>query len=260
MDFARVLLAGDWHGNTAWMQRCVQIAQRNACPAIVQVGDFGVWPGSRNGIDKFLYNTNKAAGAAGVQVLFVDGNHDYHPWILAQPLAADGSRPLGTNVVHLPRGYRWTWAGRRFLAMGGAVSTDRDGSDGRNNWWREEAITQADLYRALGGGLVDVMISHDAPEGTIGLDSERLYHPASTINRQMLATLVEDARPTLLVHGHHHQRYSGTFTYEGGQVRVEGLNRDLDTREVLAGLRAPGGLDAVAVLDVADLQLLPADA
>ncbi len=259
-DFARVLVAGDWHGNTDWMQRCVRIAQSCGLPAIVQVGDCGVWPGSRNGIDKFLYNVNQAAARAGIQVLFVDGNHDYHPWILAQPLAEDGSRPLGTHVTHLPRGFRWTWAGRRFLAMGGAVSTDRDGSDGRNDWWREEAISQADLYRTLGGGPADVVISHDAPYGTVGLTSERLDHAASTVNRQMLATVVQDAQAALVIHGHYHQRYSGTVAYEGGEARVEGLARDYDAKEAISGRRVPGGFDAIAILDVETLRVLPVTA
>jgi hypothetical protein len=48
---------------------------------------------------------------------------------------------LAGRIWHLPRGHRWRWHGRDWLALGGAVSLDRGVRTAGVNWWPEEEIT-----------------------------------------------------------------------------------------------------------------------
>ena len=57
----RVLLVGDTHGNQRWLQGTVfPTAAREDVDLIVQIGDFGWWPGNAGG-DAFL----EASGQLG---------------------------------------------------------------------------------------------------------------------------------------------------------------------------------------------------
>lgn len=43
-DSARLLIAGDTHGNLDWIGTLCKLAARHGCQGIVQLGDFGFWP------------------------------------------------------------------------------------------------------------------------------------------------------------------------------------------------------------------------
>jgi hypothetical protein len=47
---ARIGIAGDWHGNAAWAVRTIGKISvrlpRHGPRIILQLGDFGIWPGS----------------------------------------------------------------------------------------------------------------------------------------------------------------------------------------------------------------------
>ena len=73
----RVLIAGDTHGNTKWVTHLTEVAARSDCPVIVQVGDFGYFPDHRDG-PRFLSAVDQACAANGVELWFIDGNHDDH--------------------------------------------------------------------------------------------------------------------------------------------------------------------------------------
>jgi hypothetical protein len=65
---------------------------------------------------RFLDGVERAAATAGISVWFIDGNHENFNLLYSLPLDADGQRPVRDHITHLPRGYRWTWAGRTMLA------------------------------------------------------------------------------------------------------------------------------------------------
>ena len=74
-DVRRVLIAGDTHGNTKWVKHLTEVAARNDCPVIIQAGDFGYFPDHRDG-PRFLSAVDQACAANGVELWFIDGNHD----------------------------------------------------------------------------------------------------------------------------------------------------------------------------------------
>ncbi|MBS4102773.1 metallophosphoesterase family protein [Tsukamurella paurometabola] len=227
-DPTLVAVAGDWHGNTAWAIHVVHQAARCGVNVIVQVGDFGLWPGKWG--TEYLDELNLALDDAGVALLWVDGNHDDHDQLAKWPLA-DGVHRIREHITHLPRGYRWHWHGKVWLALGGAVSIDRADRIPTRTWWWGEVITEADAERCTAGGRADMMITHDAPagvgalDGWLGVNGFRLapeLQADADRSRELVRQVVDGVQPELLVHGHYHYRYSDRV----GPTRIEGLNCD----------------------------------
>ncbi len=105
-------------------------------------------------------------------------------------------------------------------------------------WWPEEAATQADADRLVEGGELDVLVTHDGPAGT------DLHGPLSDTNqsdellahRHLITEAAVGTRSQLLLHGHYHHRYSSEIVLPDAAVcRVEGVASDVehDTRSWL---------------------------
>lgn len=239
-EVRRVLLAGDTHGNTRWVKHLTDVAVRSDCPIIVQVGDFGYFPDHRDG-PRFLSNVDQACAANGVELWFIDGNHDDHTSLVE---LEHGHVPVNVaeRITYLPRGTRLGVGGCTFGFLGGAFSVDwRDRTAGVD-WWQHEATDFDDVAR-LGEEPLDVLISHDAPAGVNLLSSWRL--PAEDqIRADDVRALVAQATmatsPRLLVHGHWHHGYESELSWinrtlterSGGltwdSTRVVGLGCDGD--------------------------------
>ncbi len=223
---AQVAFAGDWEAEISWADISVERAAEVGADVIVQLGDFG-----HRFTRRYLEVVDDACRRTGVPVLFVDGNHEDHQWLARQPLVASGARQIASMVYHLPRGFRWSWYGIRFLALGGAHSVDRPTRLRSGQLWQpEERITVTDAALAVRGGAVDVLVSHDCPSGVDipGLGTGRpMFHPdeiaQSNLNRRLLATIVEEVRPAAVWHGHYHRRYRTTADFGYGPVTVNGL-------------------------------------
>jgi len=246
----RIAFAGDWHMNVRWAERAIRCAVDQDADVIVHVGDYGYdfHPG-------FVRKVEEALTRAGIPLLFVDGNHEDFTLLLQQPVGGDGLRRISGHVAHLPRGFRWEWAGVHFLAMGGAHSVDRPYRVPGVSWWPEETITARQVYEAAEPGTTDVLISHDCPHGVVipGIDdrtSPPPFSPAeierSNEHRKLLRVLVEQVQPSVIWHGHYHVGYQAVADLGYGPVVVNGLDCDETT------------LDAnVRVVDVADLLVRP---
>ena len=234
----RVLLAGDWHGNQAWASACFGLAAQHRCDAVVQLGDFGLWPGRE---DSWLDHVEAEAVAAGVELVWIDGNHENHDLLDRWKLEADpqGLVRMRPHVRWATRGARWEWSGVRFGALGGAVSIDRFLRRSGVNWWEQEAVTESDVAR-LGDERLDVLLTHAAPRSAQFPPFPPLPLPGGIIEdsrrvRDLLEEAVQRTHPQLVVHGHHHMR----LTTETPDRRIVGLAHD-----------KAGGSDAWAVLQL----------
>ncbi|MGC8628343.1 MAG: metallophosphoesterase family protein, partial [Acidimicrobiales bacterium] len=239
---ARILVAGDTHGNIGWISTLAKLAARHDCAGILQLGDFGFWPDKRHTFapvlnERFLNAVATEMARYGVWLRVIDGNHD------AVPLVLDRYEPGPDGIVSLrswlldwaTRGSRWEWAGVRFGALGGAVSIDRRMRTPGWSWWATEMIWPEDVER-LGTGKLDVLCTHEAPEGVCqpGVDLASL--PVQLLQEETdsraCRRLVEQARrntkPALLLHGHHHLRYWGHMDLDDVETVVEGLGCDMD--------------------------------
>lgn len=228
----RVLLAGDWHGNLAWAQGVIEHAGTRGIPVIVHLGDFGFWvPGYLT--DQFLTGVEQACADAGVTLLWVDGNHEDHGSLNRIPLDPDtGVRVISEHVIHLPRGFRWTWFGKTWMALGGAHSVDRQDRIPGRSWWPEEHLSDDEVRRAIAGGPVDVIVAHDAPDrvSVPGLIPGRFPLREVAIgdrHREKVGEVVDATRPAVLFHGHYHVRYEARRSLpEQGSTAIIGLADD----------------------------------
>ncbi len=210
----RVLAAGDWDTNTTRAVAVIQSAGMRGIDTVLQCGDFGFWtPGPAT--NQHLDSIEATCERFDVTLLWVDGNHECFPALYALPIDTDtGLRPVRPHIYHLPRGYRWTWHGRTWMALGGAHSLDRHARTEGRSWWPEEFLSDADMERATTGGPVDVIVAHDCPDRVDipGLAPPGFY-PAAQLadaeaHRNLVGKVVDATRPGVLLHGHYHVRHN----------------------------------------------------
>lgn len=261
-DPGRIVVAGDWHGSTRWATTVIHEAGKiltaygEQYKVIVQLGDFGIGDWGQPGTgDVYLEAVNDACELADCWLLFADGNHEDHDLIASwrepgypalaacQPKTARGRMP---RVFHLPRGHRWTWNGRTWLACGGAASPDREfretweKANGEKTWWQQEYITQADVDACVTHGPADVLVSHDRPaEAPISLPPwPRGWAEADLArceaSRDMISAIVHGTGVQHVMHGHYHEDFQ-TAVLPGLTVTQLGIDamdnyRVLDTR------------------------------
>lgn len=238
----RIAFVADWHGSASWGVSAIEYAAEHGADVILHLGDFGYRFESR-----FLRALTAALNRADMPLLFIDGNHESYPTLLRYPIRGNGLRQLTDRIWHLPRGFRWDWAGRRFLALGGAHSVDRPWRTPQVSWWPQETITTAEAEHAIAGGVADVLLSHDCPDGVDipGLRPDRF--PAAEIraadqHRRVLRAVVDEVRPLAVWHGHYHQAYERIVDFGWGPMSVRGL--DCDGTSMAAN---------VTVIDLADV-------
>ena len=236
----KILLAGDWHGNGAWAERCFEAAAEAGCSVVLQLGDFGLWPGRE---DAWLDHVDALAARSGADLVWIDGNHENHASLSEwrDQMDGNGMVRMRDRVRWAARGARWEWDGMRFGALGGAVSIDRFLRREGVNWWPEEAPTQADVDR-LGDDPLDVLVTHSAPTTDLTPRARRLPLPHSIVAdlravRDLLDKAVRRTHPRLVVHGHYHVRITG----RAGDTVVEGLAHDKSTPEAALAVMEPGG-------------------
>lgn len=240
----RVIIAGDWHSNTPWAVHVVEEASYRL-PAdkpkiILQLGDFGVWYGSWG--DMYLNELTKACRDLGVEIWFIDGNHEAFPRLRKE---FRGER--GTEIVWLERGSRWVWHGRTWMALGGATSLDKDVRTENADWFPDEELTLEDCLKACEGGKAEVMITHDCPSAVVHTFPEFGF-PAHEKNRaeqhsRKLQSVVNNVQPEYLMHGHLHILYQRTQFMPYGECTVTGLGMD-------------GGEDNWFILDTHSMEFL----
>ena len=230
----RVLVVGDLYCNTGAVFQVIEHAARMQADLILQVGDFGFWPRTESG-RKFLRKTEARLALRGLDLWWVDGNHDDLVALRSRPIEADGRRRVSEHVWHLPRGHRWVWEDTVWVAAGGAVSVDRYGRTEGVSWFRDEELTDAEVDLIIAGGTADVVVSHDAPWG-VGTLERRLSLDLRPSERESLwpddlleesddhmkrvRRLVDGVTASRVFHGHHHVRYDDVLAATHGSVTV----------------------------------------
>lgn len=223
-----IAFAGDWHGDTPWAKKAIYTAAESGCQAIVHAGDFG-FKFNRS----FMSGVRHALLDTGLHLYFVRGNHD-EPFQLDHEWPKDEfgfGQPKyggeGSWLLHyIPQGHRWIWWDKIFMGLGGAHSVDRPWRTPMVDWWPEELISTADMYKAMDGGKVNVMITHDIPaKAKLPNDRKSFGWPEAELveserHRLLLQSVVDEVQPDLLVHGHFHVR----FSQQVGGMHVVGLD------------------------------------
>jgi len=225
-DPTKLMLAGDTHHSTHWVLGVIAHAANEGVDTIVQVGDFGYWPTRADVDDYFLERISKSLRHHKIRLFWIDGNHDDH-----------GALTPGMRhglIQHLPRGFRWQWWGKDWMAVGGGVSVDKKWRTPGLDWFPEETLSMQQAEHCCRPGNVDIILSHDAPDGVDipGLDDHATPYPPECItesnqHRKVLGEICNAVLPQLVVHGHYHIAYRSTRLRDGRPAtRVIGLNRD----------------------------------
>lgn len=234
----RVMVLGDIHNSRPVFEAAARAAIEERCDVLVQVGDFGLQDCSLRGYSTSEATLMWAAAHSPIPVVVVDGNHEMWPCLVNllnrhdTLVARQRGRPLhlAGSLWWADRGSVWTWSGRRFGALGGSVSPDRQDPYVEVYRWPEEATTRADLGRLIDNAPegLDVLLCHDAPADTQGLVGslrmpENLRSEAAVV-RDLLQAAVDATAPELVVHGHWHKQ--NRCRINGGATEVVGLAAD----------------------------------
>lgn len=210
-------VAGDWHGDTYFAHLALATFARAGVTEVLQLGDFGLWPG--NSGRKFLYKVNKYCDAYGITLYVTLGNHEDYTQVekMVPVPGVEGFvyNPDYPNIYFAVRGARWVWNDVSFVSLGGANSIDFTGRTEWISWWRDEQITLGDVYRTVQGGHADIMLTHDCPAGVDLFSNHRSdnqgWSPTqlryAQESRMMLRQAVDSVKPDYLFHGHYHKHY-----------------------------------------------------
>jgi hypothetical protein len=261
-----IFMMGDVHGNLRWVLHALDEASSlftRACEThriIIQLGDFGFKPVASN---RDLQVVNAKLAERDMELWFIDGNHDFHPDLQALQDFSSQFDDLRTREVtgihlpgllrirYLPRGTRWTWAGKRWLAVGGAVSVDRRLRTTGRDWWLEEEITPEQATAIIKDGPADVLLSHDCPRSWFPWD--RLGPPAEAwkpvladarLHSARLEQIARGTGVTRVFHGHYHIDHDTLF--KNGLVNYPDVH--------VTGLSMDGGSDNYRLIDAERLQ------
>jgi hypothetical protein len=237
----RVMIAGDWHGNAKWachvISEAATLLHGEEWPLVLQLGDFGVWPGAAGAA--YADAVRDACSASGVRVRFIDGNHEDFTQLeglRVRDRLDDGGDwfgfPMDEPLAWLPRGYRWQWHGRTWLALGGGVSLDKAVRVAGRDWWPQEEITEEQAAAVIADGPADVMLTHDCPDGVRHSFPpppqfwDRRDLARNDAHKTRLQRVVTAVRPHWLMHGHLHRAYQRMCDLGYGPVEVTGLDCD----------------------------------
>jgi predicted phosphodiesterase len=222
----RIGIMGDVHMHTKWTIQQIYDAKEQGADVIIQLGDFGYLFFS-----EFKNSVQEALSATNLNLYFIDGNHENFEYLYSLPIQDNGLREVRQNIVHIPRGFRWEWEGIKCLGLGGAYSVDSPKRQIGVSWWPQETITLQDAENAVNGGKVDVMFTHDAPYGIDLPNTEWAIETfgeyqlkISEGNSKLLLEVVNEVKPDVLWHGHHHMRYDQVLYTQGHKVSVRGLD------------------------------------
>jgi hypothetical protein len=236
-----IIIAGDWHGNERWGKTVIREAGELLLPPriILQAGDFGVWhpPGEVKWKwgeeemvrDSYLTEIENALADADTELWFADGNHENHP--LIAELTRD-SPYLTPHIRHLSRGERWEWHGKKWLALGGAVSVDKNLRRAGISWHPEEEITDEQKEKVIRDGKADVLLSHDCPGWVpLNLDPDPpkawlSQIPFAEAHREVMSEICDVVQPSWIFHGHYHISANQFLSVPWGACRVISLDTD----------------------------------
>lgn len=155
-------ITGDTHGGLYFSQ--IYKAKKEGVTHLIVCGDFGyIWDGNYKEQKRLDY-LNKI----GIQVLFIDGNHENHVLLNEYPISEMyGGRvhKIRENIIHLIRGEVYDLNGCKYFVFGGANSTDIEYRKEGKSWWREEKPSDKDRYNAYKNLMkhnckVDYVITH----------------------------------------------------------------------------------------------------
>ncbi|WP_166999103.1 metallophosphoesterase [Paramicrobacterium fandaimingii] len=235
---SKVALAGDWHHNAAWAESALRVIADHGVHTVYHMGDFGIFP-DVHGRDWYLERVHNICHKLDITIYVTPGNHEDWDWLSKRFAASAALTPQSIppsiagqeRLWVLPRGYRWTHAGRSLISLGGAPSIDYEWRSTGRNWWIDETISREVAQAVAEAGHAEIMFAHDAPNSSpvvqralrrpTGYSAEALTYAA--IGRSRIDAAIAGVRPMLYCHGHYHAPDESTLEDE---TRLLSLGQD----------------------------------
>jgi hypothetical protein len=234
----KLMLIGDTHGGIDNITPKLDIAKTMGIQHVVQVGDFGLWPGMEGQV--FLDEVQASAKKNGLSVYAIPGNHEQHDWwemfVNSSMPTHKGFTAIRSRILIAPKVNNWRWAGKQFISAGGAVSIDKANrlfwetrTGPRTAWWPNEQLTDADVDKLKAWDLrADYLITHDCSNYTpFGFDIDGNFD--SQIHRRRIDEVISLTKPALHFHGHMHAKYDWVNEVSHGygySTQTYGLEHD----------------------------------
>lgn len=199
-------ITGDTHGEVSRLQLIQNRGLLGREDCLIVAGDFGfVFYGGRRDPMSGLTDDEKLDLLAEMPftILFVDGNHERFPDLRQYPVSLwNGGkvRFLRPNVVHLMRGQVYTIQGQTIFTMGGGFTIDGYRRTPGLDWWPDDELPTDEEYAeawaslAAHGNMVDVIVSHAAPDQTMEMLRQRQFFSDRYVEEMRLNCFLEDVR------------------------------------------------------------------
>jgi len=241
-------VAGDWHGDLDWALKALDVLAKESISKIIHLGDFGILPDALGA--EYIKFVSERLVRNKQELYVVPGNHEDYVQINSTPFSDDGTQLFAPNLAFLPRNFRWTWGGHKFVVLGGANSINYESLTPNVSWWREEAITLGDLYNVANDGEADVMFAHEAPSGVVPeLSPSGWTYKALAYAEESSALMLQamhSVKPALFMHGHYHKYYDKQAIFNDGLAEYSSR---------IVGLDMNGHDNNLALLNVETLEL-----
>jgi len=223
----KYLIAGDFHGNHIWAKKVIDEAIKRNINKIIQVGDFGIWPGKEG--QEYLYILNRYLVKHDVKLYFLPGNHeDWNQldlWSQEGPITDEGFIHILDNIYYTNKINMWIWEGKKFGVIGGAVSIDKNLRIPQISWWPQENLSAMEMSGIVNmSRKIDYLFTHDAPSN-IPFDW-LIPHKESEQHRKLFDIIGYLYQPKKWFHGHYHMYQEYTFKHSGGYTNVYSLDAD----------------------------------
>lgn len=247
----KLLILGDTHGNTRWFVTVIKRAKELNVEWIIQLGDFGLWPGWA-GV-RYLDDVNRALIEHNVNLIWLDGNHEdfnqLDALVKLQPKNDNGQTYIRSQILYSPRGCLWTMDNKKFMTVGGAVSIDKQWRTAGKSWWPQEQLTELEEFgivtramdrRQKGKPDVDYLFTHDCHPLTPF--THLINDPDSDAHRQKMKRIFNAVLPKMWFHGHMHAKYAWPL-FHAAPFDVS------DDHTEVYGLECDGCTDSWGILD-----------
>jgi len=251
------MVVGDTHGGNANILPKIKKAGEAGITHVLVVGDAGLWTHYFDG-HVFLDAIQRTAEDNNLSVFFIGGNHenwDHWNWFVDNMPKSKGWAYVRSRVLLAPKAHKWSWAGKQFVAAGGAVSIDKEArllqekgdpymdATGRTRsrkppqprtlYWDNEQLTDEDVDVIRKWNVkADYLFTHDCSNktpfrGRLKPDID------SQIHRQRIDKVLMLTTPEIHFHGHMHTKYDwmnfvGERNGEAVYVQTYGLECNSD--------------------------------
>jgi hypothetical protein len=163
-----IYVTGDTHGNFKQLDKIASMNLLTKDDFLIVLGDFGFFFFEKD------HQNSKRLEKYQFNILFVDGNHENFPLMRKFPSIKKFNSKvnmLGRNIFWLRRGHVYEIEGNKILAIGGAMSIDKNARVPFVSWWPEEEISRTEIHECIlnleKDKKFDYIITHTCPQTVI---------------------------------------------------------------------------------------------